>query len=459
MASLGQVFATMHGMSVPGKHNRSGKPPRRIGKLRLSALAVMLAALAGTFSYVFFPMPTTAAIPVADRLSPEAFPAPAFAGLLGQGTSNTYTALPAPVATATASAPKKSKAHPTHSAPPTAPANSGTLFTNAAGLGFYDGNSSPSGIETAASWLGSTSTVKYAQDFIDATDWSHISNPWQLSNWKGSPFTMIWGVPMLPCGAPSTQCSTNVSDYDLVANGGADGYFKTLAQNLVSAGFGSSYIRLGWEFNADWMAWGICNSDGSGLTSWASDFVPAFRNIVSSMRSVSGSNFKFIWNPIDSSNASCPGANLENFYPGDSYVDTVASDVYDGVGSATSSDAARFTDMLGGVNAGGFTSETPAAINGQQFTGYGLNWLAAFGKEHNKQVALPEWGLDSSDMDGGGGDDPYFVTQMANWIKANASGPAIFWNSGGGTLPLDIPNYTSGGIPDATAEFKAAFSS
>ena len=454
---MGQVFATMLGMSVPEKHHRSGKRRRRAGKWRLSALALVLAGAAGTFSYTFFPIPSASTMPIADRLSPGAFPAPAFAGLLGQGTSNTYTVLPAPVATATASAPAKSKAHPTHSARPTAPASSGTLFTNAGGLGFYDGDSSPSGIETAASWLGSAGTVKYAQDFIDATDWSHIENPWQLSNWQGSPFKMIWGVPMLPCGAPSTQCSTNVSDYDLVANGGADSYFKTLAKNLVSAGFGSSYIRIGWEFNADWMGWGICNSDGSGLTSWASDFVPAFRNIVTSMRSVSGANFKFIWNPIDSSNASCPGANLENFYPGDSYVDAVASDVYDGVGSATSSDAARWTDMLGGVNAGGYTSETPAAINGQTFSGYGLNWLAAFGKEHNKQVALPEWGLDSSSMDGGGGDDPYFVTQMANWIKANASGPAIFWNSGGGTLPLDIPNYTSGGTPDASAVFRTAF--
>jgi hypothetical protein len=294
-------------------------------------------------------------------------------------------------------------------------------------------------------------------DFIDATDWSHISNPWQLSNWKGSPFTMVWGVPMLPCGSPSTQCSTNESDYDTVANGGADSYFKTLAQNLISAGFGSSYIRLGWEFNASWMGWGICNQDGSGLASWASDFVPAFRNIVTSMRSVSGENFKFIWNPIDSSNASCPGANLENFYPGDSYVDEIATDVYDGVGSATSSEDARWSDLLNGVNAGGWTSVAPAAINGQSFTGYGMTWIAAFAKEHNKELGAPEWGLDSTSMDGGGGDDAAFVTQMGNWIKANGTGPSIFWNSGDGTLPLDIPNYTSEDTPDATAAFKDAF--
>jgi Glycosyl hydrolase family 26 len=397
-------------------------------------------------------------MPVADRLTRGVFVAPALPSLLGQGmTGSTYYSPPAPVSTATAKAPvAKHKPSPKHSAG-TTPPRSGPLFVDAAGLGIYDGQSSPSGIETAASWLGSSNSIKYAQDFIDATDFSHISNPWQLSNWQNSPFTMVWGVPMVPCGAPSTQCSTNVSDYDEVANGGADGYYKTLAQNLISAGFGSSYIRIGWEFNADWMGWGICDEQGDGLSSWASDFVPAFRNIVTSMRSVSGGNFKFIWNPIDSTNSSCTGASLENFYPGDSYVDNVALDVYDGIGQ-TLSDSARWTAMLDGVNGGGWTAEKPASINGQSFEGYGLNWLEAFGKAHDKQVGLPEWGLDMGGDNGGGGDDTYFMTQMANWIKAYATGPAIFWNSGDGTLPLDIPNYTSGDTPDATAAFKAAFS-
>jgi hypothetical protein len=296
-------------------------------------------------------------------------------------------------------------------------------------------------------------------DFIDATDWSNISNPWQLSNWKGSPFTIVWGVPMLPCGAPATQCATNVSDFNEVADGGADSYYKTLAQNLVSAGFGSSYIRLGWEFNGTWMGWSICNQQGTGLASWASDFVPAFQNIVTSMRSVSGANFKFIWNPDESSNTGCAGASLEDFYPGDSYVDMVALDVYDGLGSATGSDAERWSDLLNGVNASDWTAVAPAAVSGRTFEGYGLNWLAAFGKEHNKEVGIPEWGLDTSGTDGGGGDDPYFVTQMANWIKADATGPTIFWNYGDGTLTLDIPNYTTGDTPNATAAFKAAFGS
>ena len=338
------------------------------------------------------------------------------------------------------------------------PSSSASPSTSAAGIGLYDDNSSSAGIEKAASWLGSAGSIKYAEDFIDATDWSHISDPWQLPNWKGTPYTMVWGVPMLPCGGSATQCATNVPDYQELASGGADGYYKTLAQNLVSAGFGSSYLRVGWEFNGSDMGWAICNQEGSATQSWASDFVPAYRNIVTSMRSVSGANFKFVWNPLESSNVSCPGVHLENYYPGDKYVDVIGLDVYDGLGQTVSSDAARWSDMVNGLNGGEWTAETPFAINGQKFKGYGLDWIAAFGKEHKKLVSIPEWGLVvNQDGNGGGGDDAYFVSHMASWIKANATGPAIFWNYGDGNLPLNIPNYTSASTPNATAAFKAAF--
>jgi Glycosyl hydrolase family 26 len=423
---------------------------RRPLKWHHLAMAVLLAGAAGLFSYNFVPGPSGG--PLADVLGPGFFTPIGAGNLLGQGASSSYPAEPAPIVTATANdSTRRHKPGPTHTHPA-----GGTLFVNAAGLGLYDGQSSPSGIETAASWLGSPGSIKYAQDFVDATSWSTIDNPWNLSNWQGSPFQMVWAVPMLPCGSPDTQCSTNVSDYDLVANGGANGYFQTLAKNLIAAGSGSSYIRLGWEMNAGWMGWAICNVDNSALTSWAGDFVPAFRNIVTSMRSVSGANFKFIWNPINSSNAGCPGANLENFYPGDSYVDMVSLDTYDGIGG-DQSDASRWADMRNGVNTGGWTAVKPDAIGGQSFPGYGMDWLAAFGKAHNKEVGLPEWGLQTAGENGGGGDDPYFINQMAAWIKSYASGPCIYWNSGGGTLPLDIPNYTSGGTPNASTAFRSAF--
>jgi hypothetical protein len=285
-------------------------------------------------------------------------------------------------------------------------------------LGIYDGAHSPTGIEATAAWLGSPHDVRYAEEFLDATSWSSISDPsWFMTQWKGAPFTMVWGVPMMPCGAPSTSCSPDASTFDAVASGADDGYYKTLAGILVAGGFGSSYIRLGWEFQGDWFPWNICNWNGR------QDFVPAFRNIVTSMRSVSGANFRFIWNPDDSSNTSC-GGHLGKYYPGDSYVDTVALDVYDSNGGSNS-DSTRWAELLNGVNAGGWTATTSDPINGQTFEGYGLNWLAAFAKEHGKEVGLPEWGLwDTSNN--GGGDDTYFINQMAAWIKSYATGPGLW---------------------------------
>ncbi len=376
----------------------------------------------------------------------------ALAVVLAAAGGLTYAFLPGSGAHPTAAP----AASPTTNASTPTPAKSVTPFVGGPGLGLYDGEHDAAGIETAAKWLGPTGSIKYAMDFIDDTNWSRISDPWQLPNWKGSPYTMVWGVPMVPCGTPSSLCATNVSDFNAVAQGADDGYYKTLARNLVAAGFGSSYIRLGWEFNATWMGWSVCKQDGSGPASWADDFVPAFRNIVTSMRSVSGANFRFIWNPVEGSNVSC-FINLANFYPGNAYVDVVALDVYDGISGQAITSAERWTDFLNGVNAGHWTSLVPTAVGAQTFKGFGLNWLAAFGKAHDKEVGLPEWGLDSNSVDNGGGDDAYFVTQMAKWIKANATGPSIFWNANGGTLELDVPNYTSSDTPNATAAFKAAF--
>jgi hypothetical protein len=332
------------------------------------------------------------------------------------------------------------------------PVSAGPPASHSSGaLGLYDGDHSPAGIEAAADWLGSSQDVHYAEDFIDDTNWSTISDPaWFISQWQGTPYTMVWGVPMVPCGGPSTSCNPNASEFDSVASGADDSYYATLAKNLIAGGFGSSYIRLGWEFQGGWFPWSICNSDGQ------KDFVAAFRNIVTSMRSVSGANFQFIWNPDDSADTSCSG-QLEDYYPGDSYVNMVAWDVYD-MNGAENADSARWTEMVDGVNAGGWTATAPQSINGQTFEGYGLNWLDAFANEHGKKIGLPEWGLWSSDNDGGG-DDSYFVNQMAAWIKAYATGPAIFWNydNGADDTVLTIPDETTGDVPAASGAFRSDF--
>ena len=254
----------MQRTSAPRKQSRNAKTRSRPAKWPGLALTALLAVVAGCLSYVFFPGPV--AVPIADLLSPLGiFAPPALGSLLGQGEVSSYPPFPAPIVTATAKASMAGRKHgPAHSPHHVSPrATSGASSADAAGLGLYDGESSPKGIETAASWLGSPSSVKYAMDFIDATDWSSIRVPGSF-RMAGQPVHDGLGCPHAAVRGPSTQCATNVSDYNEVATGGADSYYKTLAQNLVSAGFGSSYIRLGWEFNDSAMGWSVCRRIGAG---------------------------------------------------------------------------------------------------------------------------------------------------------------------------------------------------
>jgi hypothetical protein len=119
----------------------------------------------------------------------------------------------------------------------------------ASALGVYGGTASPNVIDTLGQLLGQKPA--YAMEFLDGTSWQSIEDPsWFLSQWQGSGFQMIWGVPILPA---SFSPDSNVSDASGSASGlqqGAQGdfnqYFATLAQALVAGGQGNSIIRLGW---------------------------------------------------------------------------------------------------------------------------------------------------------------------------------------------------------------------
>src|ERR1700750_1300026 len=74
-----------------------------------------------------------------------------------------------------------------------------STYSYGSGLGFYDGKFSPKSIETTAKWLGSASSVKFAQDFIDASSWSKIATPWPLPKRRGRPCAVGGGGPVVPC--------------------------------------------------------------------------------------------------------------------------------------------------------------------------------------------------------------------------------------------------------------------
>ena len=188
-------------------------------------------------------------------------------------------------------------------------------------LGVYAGGGDPQAVSDFASSVGAK--PRYAMDFLDGTSWSTITQSgWPYSAWAGQGLLHDLGRRHAPqlLRAELNTATAGGSCYGLTqeAAGDFNADFATVAKNMVAAGFGSSVIRLGWEFNGGWFPWaaGGC----------ASAFVGAFQQVVTAMRSAPGQSFTFEWNPT---RGDLSVGNLANFYPGDAYVDDVGLDVYD----------------------------------------------------------------------------------------------------------------------------------
>ncbi len=302
-------------------------------------------------------------------------------------------------------------------------------------LGVYAGPTNIAGVNSVGTLLGHQ--IPYAMDFLNGTSWATITaNTYPLQNWLNSGYSMIWGVDILPgTYSPDSNISNvNGSAYGLSqgAAGNFNGYFKTVAQNMVSDGYGNSIIRLGWEFNGGWFPWA---ANGS-----AANFVLYWQNIVNSMRSVTGQHFLFEWNPTLGDQGV---GDLATYYPGNNYVDIIGEDVYD----------------VNWNNYPGCTGEWQVMLNET----YGLNWFASFAAQQGKQMAFPEWGLGfgtaavncgtltNTGGQTGGGDDAYFVQQMVNYINTHNFIEATVWDEGSGAIP-NTSQY-----PNATAAFVSGF--
>jgi hypothetical protein len=280
-------------------------------------------------------------------------------------------------------------------------------------LGVYAGPEAVRGVEEFGRLIGCRPA--YAMDFVAGTSWQSIEAPGaQLSKWRYSGYRMTWGVPILPDSyTPNSNAADSGGSAFGLAQGAAgdfDSHFVTLAKALVAGGQGSAIIRLGWEFNGGWFPWA---ANGS-----AANFVAYWRNIVTAMRSVSGQDFSFEWNPTT---GDLGVGNLADYYPGNPYVDYIGLDVYDQNWLTYPGAAKEFSTL--------------------EAEPYGLNWLASFAAQEGKPITLPEWGLGSGPGDDGnpiaeaneevaGGDDPTFINDMAEWIRAHHVYEATFYDVG-----------------------------
>ncbi|MBT0772243.1 hypothetical protein KIH74_25080 [Kineosporia sp. J2-2] len=252
-------------------------------------------------------------------------------------------------------------------------------------------SASPASVGQFSDWLGRD--VDYVVDFSRRLSWDQIANPIDhLSLWRNSGYRVVYGVAMLP------EARSDTSTIAAGARGEYDQYYRTLAQNLVRYGQGDAILRLGWEFN-------VANS------TWHPDdpqeFITYWRNIVRTMRAVPGAqNLEFDWNV----NSGGDSYDSTVFYPGDKYVDYVGVDVYD---IAWADGTYPYPTGCGApCRRQRQEAAWKAALNAR----FGLIFWSDFAEARGKPMSFPEWGLWDRPDGQGGGDNPYFIEQMHDFI-------------------------------------------
>jgi Glycosyl hydrolase family 26 len=265
--------------------------------------------------------------------------------------------------------------------------------TSSAGLreGVYVGPIDPAGVSAFATATGTTPTI--ASEYLPANSgWSGLdgadgSLAWLTSGWRGSGYTLSLGVPMIPTNSAGIAQGTLA----IGASGAYNSYFATLAQTLVAAGDGRSYLRLGWEFNGAWYPWKALSVHAEAR------YAEYFRQIVTTMRAVPGASFQFVWNPQATAFTEA-GYSVRAAYPGDAYVNDVGIDFYDqSAGTATS--ATAWADL-----------SQPA-----------LSAASSFAGAEHKPIVVCEWGVALQAGGQGPGDDPLYVANMIAWMKDPAN--------------------------------------
>jgi len=291
-------------------------------------------------------------------------------------------------------------------------------------FGVYVGAADPSGVASFAAATGTHPT--YASDYLPSNDgWAGMTEASQLSwltgAWRSSGYTLVLGVPMIPTDASGTPQGTLAAG----AAGQYDASFVSLAQALVSGGEGHAVLRLGWEFNGDWYPWSVTDATD------AANYAAYFRAIVTSMRSVPGQAFGFVWNP--NAGGSYGGAYTPaQTYPGNAYVDDIGIDVYDQCWSSPKTPAAAWAEATSGS--------------------WGLDWLVGFAAAQGKPITVPEWGLEGG-LSQGMGDDPAFVDSFGSWIAAHdVAFTSYFSVDADGTHDL-----RDGSFPASLAAFRTVF--
>jgi hypothetical protein len=308
-----------------------------------------------------------------------------------------------------------------------------------AGLGVYrwDAPTGPANVDGFSQWLGKP--VDFAMAFEANDSWDNIDGAaWQLGPWSQwvraqSGRNMMLAVPLLPLsGATLDACGAG--QYDV--------RWANLANELTYYGLHWAYLRLGWEMDGGWYSWGAPQGSGKEAS-----YAACFRRVVQVMRQTQPANqWKFVWNPTT---AWWAASYLGSVWPGDAYVDVVGIDIYDQSWVANTYPYPSICDAA-------------CRLARQQTAWNDLSWklttLRDFGLAHGKPMGIPEWGVAIRPDGHGGGDNPFFIQKMSDFIRERTNNVVFhsYFDVSAGDIDARLTDSVTGDSPSGATRLPSA---
>jgi mannan endo-1,4-beta-mannosidase len=147
------------------------------------------------------------------------------------------------------------------------------------------------------------------------------------------------GRELLVCWMP--EKSNDVVTMTAIADGSHDAHVDQMLAGM-RAFPGPVVVRWGHEANGNWYPWSAANTGGRASHSSPQDYVAAWRHIVARERALPGaSNISWFWcaNANDVPSAGGKAYSLEQYWPGEQWVDFIGCDGYNEPHSWTSFDS------------------------------------------------------------------------------------------------------------------------
>jgi hypothetical protein len=218
-------------------------------------------------------------------------------------------------------------------------------------------------------WRGRA--VDIDTSYFPGNSWANWDDP--AGSWFYGMHAAGWPKPVLISLPLLTD--VDASSYDALINGDYDQHWINWGLNQVAAGRGNNPVRLGWEADGDWYAWGVGNNAHGTIDQYKAGYARAVTMLRQGNPNIIMDCTVGAWRHVD-------------YWPGDAYVDVVGVDYYDEYGC---------TSDPNGPN--------------------GINIAVAFARAHGKKFGVGEWGVSQSVN--GHGDDPPFVQTLWDVFQAN----------------------------------------